>query len=213
MKLHHFCRASDLDSIAEKGLYPHVPYEPVMSLGLSVISLTTAETTAATEEYLEHYRRKCLWIEEEIEETRQHGWLLDTCRTHRLTVRVRSDHKLLNYGEFLRQDADTVILDENKTSAGARAEVVGRASANDAGELYSVRHMMENLTTSALTNWFICFGRISPSKIYGLPPLSFRTKQTKKSVDPEDSALDRALNKFIKPETATWMPPEASGRQ
>ena len=24
MRLHHFCRASDLGSIAEKGLYPHV---------------------------------------------------------------------------------------------------------------------------------------------------------------------------------------------
>jgi hypothetical protein len=33
MKLYHFCRASDLDSIADKGLYPHVPTEPVMSLG------------------------------------------------------------------------------------------------------------------------------------------------------------------------------------
>jgi hypothetical protein len=28
MRLYHFCRASDLDSIAEKGLYPHVPTEP-----------------------------------------------------------------------------------------------------------------------------------------------------------------------------------------
>ena len=41
MKLYHFCRASDLDSIAEKGLYPHVPTEPVMSLGEEVVWLTT----------------------------------------------------------------------------------------------------------------------------------------------------------------------------
>jgi hypothetical protein len=33
MKLYHFCRASDLENIAEKGLYPHVAREPIMSLG------------------------------------------------------------------------------------------------------------------------------------------------------------------------------------
>jgi hypothetical protein len=34
MKLYHFCKPSNLASIAEKGLYPHVPKEPVMTLGL-----------------------------------------------------------------------------------------------------------------------------------------------------------------------------------
>jgi hypothetical protein len=178
MKLYHFCRASDLNSISAKGLCPHVPHESVVSLGLSVVWLTAPETTAATEEDREHYRRKCLWTEEEIEETRQHRWLLDTCRPHRLTVRVRSDRKLINYGEFLRRNKDTVIMEG------------GVAHANDAGELYSVRHLMESLTTSALTNWFLYFGRIPPSKIEGLPSIS-RSKQTK-SVDPADSALDRA---------------------
>ena len=43
MKLFHFCRTSDLDSIAEKGLYPHVPTELVMSLGEEVVWLTTQE--------------------------------------------------------------------------------------------------------------------------------------------------------------------------
>jgi hypothetical protein len=57
MKLHHFCRASDLDSIAEKGLYPHVAHESTMSLGREVVWLTTQETTATTDEDVEHYRR------------------------------------------------------------------------------------------------------------------------------------------------------------
>jgi hypothetical protein len=90
MKLHHFCRASDLDSIAEKGLYQHVAHEAIMSLGHEVVWLTTAETTATTEDDVEHCRSRGRWTEEEIEETRRHGWLLDTGRTHRLTVRVRS---------------------------------------------------------------------------------------------------------------------------
>ena len=91
MKLYHFCRAFDLYSIAEKGLCPHVPTEPVMSLGEEVVWLTSSETTATTaDEDIEHYRRLGLWTEEEIDETWRHGWLLDTGRTHRLTVRVRS---------------------------------------------------------------------------------------------------------------------------
>jgi hypothetical protein len=53
MKLYHFCRASDLDSIAEKGLYPHVPTEPVMSLG--IVWLTTQETTEVDETDIKHF--------------------------------------------------------------------------------------------------------------------------------------------------------------
>jgi hypothetical protein len=168
-----------------------------MALGLSVVWLTRTETMAATEEDLEHFRRQGIWTEEEIEETRQHGLLLDTGRIHRLTVRVRSDHnKLLNYGDFLRQYADTVILDES-----------GMASVNDAGELYSVRHTMENLTTSALTNWFLYFGRIPPSKIEGLPSSVSRSEKQKKQSVEEDAALDIAFNKFIRSETATTSTP------
>ena len=55
MKLFHFCRASDLDSIAEKGLYPHVPTEPVMSLGEEVVWLTTQETREVDETDIKHF--------------------------------------------------------------------------------------------------------------------------------------------------------------
>ena len=61
MRLHHFCRASDLDSIAVKGLCLHVAHEPMMSLGHEVVWLTTMETTATSEEDVERYRRLGLW--------------------------------------------------------------------------------------------------------------------------------------------------------
>ena len=157
MKLFHFCRASDLDSIANKGLYPHLAHEAIMSLGHEVVWLTTAETTATTEEDVEHYRRLSLWTEEEIGETRRHGWLLDTGRTHRLTVRVRSGPKLQNYGNWLRANGDVVIINEN-----------GMAQANDAGELCAVRHMAAALSPRALREWWIYFGRLPPSKTEGL---------------------------------------------
>jgi len=169
-----------------------VPHEPQMSLGLSVVWLTTSETTAVAEGDIAHFRTR-RFSETEIEEIRQHGWLLDTGRTHRFTIRVRSDHKLINYGTFLRQNADTVIVDEN-----------GVAHANDAGELYSVRHMMEGLSPSCLATWWVYFGRIPPSKIEGLPSRQ-RAKTPSVAVE-EDTALDIALNKFIRSETAT--PPE-----
>ena len=60
MKLHHFCRASDLNSIAKKGLYPHVAHEAIVSLGHEVVC-TTTETTATSEEDVERYRRLGLW--------------------------------------------------------------------------------------------------------------------------------------------------------
>ena len=111
MKLHHFCRASDLDSIAEKGLYPHVPYEPVMSLGEEVVWLTTQETTEVDEIDIEHFHRLGL-PKEQIERIARNGWLLDTNRTHRLTVRVRSGQRLWNYGEWLRANANVVIVEK-----------------------------------------------------------------------------------------------------
>jgi hypothetical protein len=157
MKLYHFCKPSDLDSIAEKGLYPHVPLEPQMSLGESVVWLTTSETTAATEADIKHFRAIGL-AKEMMEEIRQHGGFLNTGLTHRLTVRVRSDRKLINYGAFLRQNKDTVIVMED-----------GRARKNDAGELYSVRHFIESQSPRALADWWLYFGRIPPSKIEGLP--------------------------------------------
>ena len=46
--------------------------------GVEVVWLTSAETTATTKEDVEHYRSRGLWTEEEMEETRRHGWLLDT---------------------------------------------------------------------------------------------------------------------------------------
>jgi hypothetical protein len=185
MKLFHFCRTSDLDSIAEKGLYPHVPTEPVMSLGEEVVWLTNAETTATTEEDVEHYRRRGLWTEEEIEETLHHGWLMDTGRTHRLTVRVRSGPKLQNYGDWLQANGDVVIINEN-----------GMAQANDAGELYVVRHMAAALSPRALREWWVYFGRIPPSKIEGLAPRQAVTNK---------QDLDTALTKLIRSETA-WSP-------
>ena len=129
MKLHHFCRTSDLDSIAEKGLYPHVPTEPVMSLGREVVWLTTQETTEADEIDIEHFHRLGL-PKEQIEQIARNGWLVDTNRTHRLTVRIRSGGTLKQYGEWLHFNRDRPIL-ENE---------VGRT--NDRGEIYSVKHLI-----------------------------------------------------------------------
>jgi hypothetical protein len=109
MKLYHFCRASDLESIAEKGLFPHVPKEPVMSVGHGVVWLTTQETTEVDKTDIEHFHRLGL-PKVEIDRIARNGWLLDTDRTHRLTVRVRSGQRLWNYGEWLRANADVVIV-------------------------------------------------------------------------------------------------------
>jgi hypothetical protein len=57
MRLYHFCRPKDLDSIAEKGLYPHVAYDPRMSVGQSAVWLTAAETTEATPRDFEHFQK------------------------------------------------------------------------------------------------------------------------------------------------------------
>jgi hypothetical protein len=191
MKLFHFCRASDLDSIAEKGLYPHVPTEPVMSLGEEVVWLTTQETTEVDEIDVEHFHGLGL-PKEQVEQIARNGWLLDTNRTHRLTVRVRSGERLWNYGEWLRANADVVIVEN------------GMASANDDGELYSVKHLIERLSPNALKTWWVYFGRIPPSMIEGLAE---RTKKKKKPwAIEEDTALEIALNKFIRSETTTVAP-------
>ena len=191
MKLYHFCRASDLDSIAEKGLYPHVPTEPVMSLGEEVVWLTTQETTEVDKTDIEHFHRLGL-PKVEIERIARNGWLLDTDRTHRLTVRVRSGQRLWNYGEWLRANADVVIVEN------------GMASANDDGELYSVKHFIERLSPNALKTWWIHFGTIPPSKIEGLPE---RIKKKKKPwAIEEDTTLEIALNKLIRSETTRVAP-------
>ena len=196
MKLFHFCRASDLNSIAEKGLFPHAPKEPVMSLGHEVVWLTTQETTEVDEIDIEHFHRLGL-PKEQIEKIARNGWLLDTTRTHRLTVRVRSGQRLWNYGEWLRANADVVIV-ENRI-----------ASANDDGELYSVKHLIQNLSPNALRAWWVYFGRIPPSMIEGLPE---RIKKKKKPwAIEEDTALEVALNKFIRSETTTVAPSPFGG--
>jgi hypothetical protein len=191
MKLYHFCRASDLDSIAEKGLCPHVASKPIMSLGEEVVWLTTQETTEVDEIDIEHFHRIGL-PKEQFEKIARNGWLLDTNRTHRLTVRVRSGQRLWNYGEWLRANAEVVIVEN------------GMASANDDGELYSVKYFIERLSPNALKTWWIHFGTIPPTKIEGLP------KRIKKKKEPwaieEDTALEVALNKFIRSETTRLAP-------
>jgi hypothetical protein len=197
MKLHHFCRASDLDSITEKGLYPHVPTDPIMSLGEEVVWLTTQETAEVDETDVEHLHRLGL-PKEQIAQIAQNGWLLDTNRTHRLTVRIRSGGRLKQYGEWLHSNRDRPIIEN------------GVGHANDDGELYSAKHLIERLSPNALRTWWDYFGRIAPSKIEGLPP-----RQAKRSAGAaEDTAahtalqaqLDIALNKLIRSETATVAP-------
>ena len=191
MKLYHFCRASDLDSIAEKGLYPHVPTEPAMSLGEEGVWLTTQETTEVDKTDIEHFHRLGL-PKVEIERIARNNWLLDTDRTHRLTVRVRSGQRLWNYGEWLRANADVVIVEN------------GMASANDDGELYSVKYFIERLSPNALKTWWIHFGTIPPTKIEGLPERI--NKKKKPWAIEEDTTLEIALNKFIRSETTRLAP-------
>jgi hypothetical protein len=191
MKLYHFCRASDLDSIAEKGLYPHVPTESAMSLGEEGVWLTTQETTEVDKTDIEHFHRLGL-PKVEIERIARNGWLLDTDRTHRLTVRVRSGQRLWNYGEWLRANADVVIVEN------------GMASANDDGELYSVKYFIERLSPNALKTWWIHFGTIPPTKIEGLPERI--NKKKKPWAIEEDTTLEIALNKFIRSETTRLAP-------
>ena len=73
MKLYHFCRASDLDSIADKGLYARVPTEPVMSLGEEVVWLTTQGTTEVDETEIKHFYHLGL-PKEQIERMARNGW-------------------------------------------------------------------------------------------------------------------------------------------
>ena len=160
-----------------------------MSLGEEVVWLTTQETTATTDEDVEHHRRLGLWTEEEIEETRRHGWLLDTGRTHRLTVRIRSGGRLKQYGEWLHSNRDRPIIENG----------VGRA--NDDGELYSVKHLIQNLSPNALRAWWVYLGRIPPSMIEGLPE-RIKKKKKPRAIE-EDAVLEAALNKFIRSETTT----------
>ena len=191
MKLFHFCRASDLDSIAEKGLYPHVPAKPVMSLGEEVVWLTTQETTEADEIDIEHFHRLGL-PKEQIERIARNGWLLDTNRTHRLTVRIRSGGRLKQYGEWLHSNRGRPIIEN------------GGGRANDDGELYSVKHLIESLSPNALSTWWVYFGRIPPSMIEGLPE-GIKKKKKPWAID-EDTALEVALNKFIRSETTKLAP-------
>ena len=73
------------------------------------------------------------------------------------------------------------------------------ASANDDGKLYSVKHLIERLSPNALETWWAYFGRISPGMIEGLPE-RIRKKKKPWAIE-EDTALEVALNKFIRSET------------
>ena len=65
--------------------------------------------------------------------------------------------KLKQYGEWLHSNRDRPIIENG----------VGRA--NDDGELYSVKHLIQNLSPNALRAWWVYLGRIPPSMIEGLP--------------------------------------------
>jgi hypothetical protein len=177
MKLNHFTQPKNLDSIAEAGLLPRVAHNPFMSLGQEVVWLTTQETTMCSEEELGHFRK----IGEDLyEAAKRDGWFLTQSRNHRLTVRVRSGHKLINYGDLLRLNKDAVLIDED-----------GMGGINDAGEIYSVRHMLESLSLTCLRSWWLYFGRIPPSAIEGLPQI----KGPKEKPRARNPVLDLALAK------------------
>jgi hypothetical protein len=197
MKLYHFCRAPDLDSIAEKGLYPHVPTEPVMSLGEEVVS---QETREVDETDIKHFHHLGLH-KEQIERMARNGWLLDTNRTHRLTVRIRSGRRLKQYGEWLLFNRDRPILEN------------GVDRTNDRGEIYSVKHLIQSLSPNALSTWWVYFGGIPPSMIEALPERIKKSKKPKPSTDAEaeENKLDVALNKFILSETCRRQAPSPRG--
>jgi hypothetical protein len=192
MKLYHHCRPSDLESIAEKGLYPHASESPIMSVGCEVAWLTTQGTTEADETDIEHFHRLRL-PKEQVEQIARNGWLLDTSRTHRLTVRIRSGGRLKQYGEWLHSSRDRPIIEN------------GLGRANDDGELYSVKHLIEGLSPNALSTWWVYFGRIPPSMIEG-PHERIKKKKKPRAIE-EDTALEIALNKLIRSETTTVVRP------
>jgi hypothetical protein len=147
-------------------------------LGEEVAWLTTQETTEVDETDIKHFHHLGLH-KEQIERMARNGWLLDTNRTHRLTVRIRSGGRLKQYGEWLHFNRDRPILENG----------VGRT--NDRGEIYSV----------TLSTWWVYFGRIPPSVIEGLPERIKRSKERKPWAAEEDTALEIALNHFIRSET------------
>jgi hypothetical protein len=48
MKLYHHCRPSDLESIAEKSLFPHIAKETAISLGQEIVWLTEDPSSRCT---------------------------------------------------------------------------------------------------------------------------------------------------------------------
>ena len=107
MKLYHFCRVSDLESIAEKGLYPHVPTEPAMSLGEEVVWLTTQETTEVDETDIEHFHHLSLSSGDRTDGSERlavrYGQDASSYGSHSLWAGLR------NYGEWLQSNADVVM--------------------------------------------------------------------------------------------------------
>ena len=75
---------------------------------------------------------------------------------------------------------------------------------NDRGEIYSVKHLIQSLSPNALSTWWVYFGRIPPSMIEGLPE-GIKKKKKPWAID-EDTALEVALNKFIRSETTRLAP-------
>ena len=100
-----------------------------MSLGHEVVWLTTQEPTEVDETDIKHFHHLGL-PKEQIERMARNGWLLDTSRRHRLAVRIRSGGRLKQYGERLHSNRDRPIIENG----------VGRT--NDAGEIYSVKHLI-----------------------------------------------------------------------
>ena len=159
-------------------------------MGEEVAWLTTQETTEVDETDIKHFHHLGLH-KEQIERMARNGWLLDTNRTHRLTVRIRSGGRLKQYGEWLHFNRDRPILENG----------VGRT--NDRGEIYSVKHLIQSLSPNVLSTWWVYFGRIPPSMIEGLPERIKKSKKRKPWTDAaeENTALEIALNNFIRSET------------
>ena len=95
------------------------------------------ESTEVDETDIKHFHHLGL-PKGQIERMARNCWLLDTNRTHRLTVRIRFGGTLKQYGEWLHFNRDRPII-ENE---------VGRT--NDRGEFYSVKHLTSEPITKRI---------------------------------------------------------------
>ena len=187
MRLYHHCRLSDLESIAEKGLYPHIPKESAMSLGQEVVWLTEDPSTDVTEADLDHWRRvgaSLSWI-----------W----------KKRVGMVGCWIPAGRIVSRSAFALMgRNHSTTRRGCALTVISRSSMKPAGPgpMMTVSFIPQGMFLRASVrasskNGGVYFGRVPRSAIEGLPP-----RQAKRSAGAaEDTALDIALNKFIHSET------------